>query len=289
MQITEHIHALKLPFQIPAGPGITIERFVNVYLVYSDSGIHLIDSGVAGCENNIYAYIRSTGHTPEEIATLILTHSHPDHIGAARAVKDAAGCAVWAHPAERDWIEDTEKQVRERPVPGFTALVGGPVAVDRLLEDGETLELSGVAVDVLHAPGHSRGSISLLVREDGALITGDAIPVPGDIPIYEDVAATVRTVRRLRETPGMEVLLSSWDIPRRGGDADLFMGESLSWLERIHRAVSDTAEGGTVADSPEFVRGVLAKLGLPVQAANPLVARTFAAHLQTSVPSPPWR
>ena len=116
MQIVPSIHALRHPFRIPIGPGIALDRFVYSYIVYGET-ITLIDTGVAGCEAQIFDSIRSTGRDPSEIALVILTHSHPDHIGAARAIQQATTCSIAAHPAERAWIEDVELQNRERPVP----------------------------------------------------------------------------------------------------------------------------------------------------------------------------
>ena len=117
MKLTEHIHALKIPFQIPLGPGKTLDRFVYVYLVQG-AEICLIDSGVKGSEEIIFNYLKDIGRKPEEISLLLLTHAHPDHIGSARTIKQATGCTVAAHPDAQAWIEDTELQFRERPVPG---------------------------------------------------------------------------------------------------------------------------------------------------------------------------
>ena len=86
MQITPAIHALRHPFKIPVAPGIAIDRFVYSYLLAGET-ITLIDTGVAGCENVIFDYIRSIGRDPREISLIILTHSHPDHIGAAKAIQ----------------------------------------------------------------------------------------------------------------------------------------------------------------------------------------------------------
>lgn len=88
---------------------------------------------------------------------MVLTHAHPDHIGAARSIKSATGCMIAAHSSEKPWIEDVELQARERPVPGFHSLVQGPVTVDRLLEDGDITNLgNGPKIEILHTPGHSR-------------------------------------------------------------------------------------------------------------------------------------
>ena len=166
MQIAKNIHALRIPFNITDPSGKMIPRFVYVYLILGEK-IYLIDSGVASSEKIILDYLKKIGRSPEEISTLILTHSHPDHIGAAKAIKSITGCIVAAHTAERAWIEDVDLQERERPVPGFQTLVGGSVKVDLVLQDGDILDLGdGNRLHVLHTPGHSPGSISLWLPED---------------------------------------------------------------------------------------------------------------------------
>jgi glyoxylase-like metal-dependent hydrolase (beta-lactamase superfamily II) len=207
MQITEHVHAIKIPFQLTISPTIKLDRFVYVYLIYGKE-ICLIDSGVASSESVILDYISRTGRNPDEISTIVQTHSHPDHIGATRAVKAASDCLVAAHKNAKSWIEDVELQFRERPVPGFHSLVGGSVKVDRILEDGDALDLGdGLRLEVIHTPGHSGDSISLLLPEDGVLFSGDAIPLAGSIPVYEDALALAKSIEKLRSVEGIKVLL----------------------------------------------------------------------------------
>ena len=218
MQVTPGIHALRLPFRVPVAPGIALDHFVYSYLIYGEM-ITLIDTGVAGCETQIFKYINSTGRDPSEIALIVLTHSHPDHIGAARAIQKVTGCSVAAHPAERVWIEDVELQNRERPVPGFSTLVGGLVQPIDSSIDGDTIEPDETRageMQVFYTPGHSAGSISLFLHNEGALFSGDAVPVTEDLPVYDDAVASVESVKRLQGLPGIQVLLSGWDEPRRG-------------------------------------------------------------------------
>ncbi len=281
MQITPSIHAIRHSFRIPIAPGIILDRFVYSYLIYGDT-ITLIDTGVAGCEKYIFEYIRSTGRDPSEIALIILTHAHPDHIGAAQAIQQMTKCSIAAHPAERAWIEDVDLQNRERPVPGFCTLVGGPVTVDHELMDGDTIEPDDTrAVDMLvfHTPGHSKGSISLLLHSDGALFCGDAVPVAGDIPVYDDAVASVQSVKRLRRLNGIRVLLSSWDEPRNGDAAYQQMDLALDYLQKIHKIVL-TLGGDGSCDLRELTQKAAEALGLPPRAVSPLLARTFAANLQ---------
>jgi glyoxylase-like metal-dependent hydrolase (beta-lactamase superfamily II) len=278
--VTSSISVLKHPFRVPVAPGIAIDRSVNSFLVFSET-ITLIDTGVSGCEKSIFNAIRSTGRDPSDIGLIVLTHSHPDHIGAARAIQQTTGCRIAAHPAERAWIEDVGLQNCERPVPGFETLVGGAVHVDDAVSDGDLIALHGKragTLRVIHTPGHSPGSISLFLQDNGTCFSGDAIPVPGDLPVYDDVLASVRSIRRLRELPRIRVLLPAWDEPVTVRDVYQRMDRALAYLQQIHEAVLANAHTG-YQDMMELTRKTAATLGLPPRAVNPLLARTFAANL----------
>ena len=274
MKVTEHIHVLKIPFQVPIAPDRALHRSVYVYIIDGD-GRALMDTGVAASEEIIYQHIRSLGREPEDISAILLTHSHPDHIGSACRIKKRTGCEVMAHPAERDWIEDTDKQVRDRPVPGFDVLVAGPVKIDREIGDGEVVDLAKLRAHIMHTPGHSHGSVSVHMPDEGALITGDAVPVPGDLPIYDDALAQLRSIERLKEVKDAQVLLSAWDEPRTNVQEVLDHG--LEQVRRVHRAVLDRSPCEPF--TPQACSEFLVSLGLPPAAANPLIVRTIAAHL----------
>lgn len=279
MQISDHVHLLKIPFLVPISPELKLERFVNLFLIYGGKQIILVDSGVAGAETKIADYLAATGRRPEEIRRLILTHSHPDHLGGAAAICRLTGCAVAAHPAELDWIEDTELQGTQRPVPGFRQLVGGPVRVDRRLAEGEIIALDELALEVLHTPGHSPGSLCLYLPGDRVLISGDAVPLPGDLPIFTDWTASMVSLERLQGIAGVETLLSSWDQPRRRSEVAATLAAGPAWLERIKSCVGDEAGKVASGDPLSLCLAVVARLGLPPTAVNPLVAKSFAACL----------
>jgi glyoxylase-like metal-dependent hydrolase (beta-lactamase superfamily II) len=285
MQIAEHIHALKVPFQITDRAGLEVPRFVYVYLIYGKKTC-LIDSGVVSSEKIIFDYLNSTGRRPEEISLLVLTHSHPDHIGSAKAIKKVSGCEISSHGAEKAWIEDVDLQSRERPVPGFHSLVGGFVKVDRVLEEGDLLELGdGLRLKVIHTPGHSRGSISLWLSDEGALLSGDAVPLAQDMPIYDDPLESVKSIKKLKAIEGVKVLLAAWDQPRVGDQAYKIMDESLLYLQRIHEAVIKIVGEQPSLDSMELCKQVLKELGLQDAMANPMIARSFQSNLKFLVHS----
>ena len=279
MKITDHIHALKIPFQITDPSGRSLPRFVYVYMIYGRE-ITLIDSGVASSAGIILEYLRNTGRNPEEISLMILTHGHPDHIGAAQAIKEISGCSVAAHGADRVWIENPDQQLKDRPVPGFYSLVKGSVAVDRILKDGDILDLGpGLGIEVLQTPGHSPGSISLWMPEEGALFSGDAIPLAGEMPIYDDIRLSISSIQRLRRIEEIKLLLSAWDEPRQGEDAYGIMDQGLDYLQRIHRSVIRAAERKGSDNQMEICSEAVRELGLPEMMANPLVCRSFLSSL----------
>lgn len=280
MRVTDKIHAIKIPFKIPVSPEISVDRFAFVYLIFGGK-IHLIDSGIAGAESIIWEYIKKQDRDPKEISTLILTHSHPDHIGAAKSIKNQTGCTVIAHKNEQNWIEDTELQFNDRPVPGFQTLVEGPVEVDHLIDGSETLELEKeINCKVIHTPGHSKGSISLLFEEENSLFTADTLAFPGDLPIYEDISTCITSIITLQKIEKLEYLFSSWEPPIQGQEnISKRMDESITYLKRIHAVVIKNISSEIQQNVMELCQKVVSELGLPPFAANPLVAKSFASSL----------
>lgn len=282
MQTTEHLHALKIPFKIPLTPDLHIDRFVYAYFVTGHK-VALIDSGVAGSERIIFQYLQALGYNEQQLSLLMLTHCHPDHMGAAKTIQSKTGCRVAAHAAERAWIEDPRKQLAARPVPGFETLISGPVVVDQDLVDGDTLELeTHLSCQVIHTPGHSSGSVAFWFDREKTLVSGDALPLPGDIPIYDDIEACRRSIQKLQALPAPEVLLSSWEAPIMGAESiSSRLDAALAYLDRIHALVREchTSEPDLMA----LCQKVVAKLKLPSFAANPLVAQSFASSLKKTM------
>ena len=279
MQVTERIHALKIQFKIPVAPDVMLERFVYVYLIFGRN-IYLIDSGVAGCENTIYEYIESQGRKPGEISALILTHAHPDHIGAAMSIKEFTNCRLLVHQDEVAWVENTQKQFEERPVPGFSTLVAGSTYVDEKLQDGDFPELDeDVKLKIIHTPEHSRGSVSILCESESALFTGDVLIAPGDLPIYENISDLATSIHKLQAISNINILLSSWETPIEGsGRIKSRIDQSLQYLNKIHNTIRSITNGNSI-EPMELCRQVVNQLGLPPAAVNPLVAKGFVSSL----------
>lgn len=102
------------------------------------------------------------------IEAVILSHSHPDHTGAAQLLMERYGAPLWAHP-------ETARQT------------GLPLA--RELHEGDVIHLPGDPpweVQCLHTPGHDPGHLALLEKSTGTLLAGDLIANPGTILISPD-------------------------------------------------------------------------------------------------------
>ena len=277
MQITENIHALKIPFPSTGSAGQTVERFVYVYFIYGKR-ICMIDSGVSSAFSTIVDYLNKTGRSPEEINLLIFTHSHPDHIGAGQLIKKVSNCQAVAHHAARSWIEDIDLQYRERPTGTFYSLVAGPVDIDRVLKEGDHIDLEdGQRLSIYHTPGHSQDLISLFHEQDGVLFAGDAIPVPGDRPIYEDVFALIQSIRKLKDLEGVNVLCSSWLDPVFGDKIRTEMDKSLDYIQQVHEVTRKINAEAPSLDPKELCSRILKTLNQPEV---PNVITSIEAHIR---------
>ncbi len=112
--------------------------------------------------------VRSQGLTP---VALILTHAHIDHIAGVRDVLAAfPRLPVWIHREEERWLGDPELNL--------SAFTGMPVTApgpDRVLNEGDLLELGSTKWRVLHTPGHSPGGITLYEPASHIAFVGDAL------------------------------------------------------------------------------------------------------------------
>ncbi len=165
-------------------------------------------------------------------------------------------------------------------MPGFDSFVGGPVKVERILEDGDVLDPGmDLSMRVLHTPGHSRGSVSLFIPEEKILICGDAIPLSGDLPIFDDFDALLKSMDSLSALD-IEVLLSAWDEPRYGKSAYSVMDESKKYLETVQNVVRQVFDEGINPEEGCFMTAILERLHLPRVAVNPLVETSFKSALE---------
>lgn len=158
----------------------------NAYLIdEGEEGLTLVDAGYPKSAADVESAVRSTGHSPGDLKTILLTHAHPDHLGsAAHLSKDGASIAL--HPEGAEIARAGIIHQTMTPAPGILSWILFHVFIgtkdyqfpafdpDRELRDGMTLDIAG-GIEVVHTPGHSADHVSLLWKRDrGVLIVGDA-------------------------------------------------------------------------------------------------------------------
>ncbi len=279
MKITETIHTFKHHFRLALGENQYADRFVYSYILLGEK-ICLIDAGVWGTAPQLQGYLKQIGRSPQEISMVLMTHAHPDHIGGCLAIKKASSASFYAHPADKPWIEDVERQYRERPILNFFELVEGPVPVSRELREGDTLSWDkGKTLRVLETPGHSLGSISLFLEGEGALFTGDAVPAAGTIPIYVDPKVSIQSIQKLAEVPRVKYMFSSWHEPISGDQVQTTLKEGIRHIEKIDEIVTDLAKTMPLETSGEELSlRALERLGIKMDKVLHMVRTSFESH-----------
>ncbi len=157
-------------------------RIGQAYLWRDGSDLTLIDAGDIDSAAAIEDAIRTLGPDPAGIRRIVITHGHRDHYGAAQELADRYGAEIIAHARDAPVVRG------ERPVPepdlldwelplwehGLTVPEAPPTRVDREVTGGEVLPF-GDGARVVHAPGHTAGSIAIHLPLHGVLFTGDAV------------------------------------------------------------------------------------------------------------------
>ncbi|WP_405426802.1 MBL fold metallo-hydrolase [Streptomyces erythrochromogenes] len=179
----------------------------QAYLWQDGDALTLVDAGHVDSAAEIEGAIRSLGLLPERLERIVLTHCHRDHVGAAGELAARWGAAVLAHRLDAPAVRG------ERPVPepvlldweiplyahGLTVPEAPPTRVDRELEDGDALDF-GDGAYVVHAPGHTDGSIAVHLPQHGVLFTGDCVAAVGPLMLgvfNVDRGRAVESFRRL--------------------------------------------------------------------------------------------
>ncbi len=204
---------------------------VGYVYVLEGEGVVLIDGGSPKQLDNLVKGLEKVRIRPDRVELIILTHGHWDHIASVRDIKELTGAKLAMHQREKEWLEKSLKPVP----PGvttwgrilsktisalFVPLVRIPPAeVDLVLGDGElSLAEYGIPGTVIHSPGHSSGSVSVLL-ETGEAFVGDlamnAFPLrlsPG-LPIFAEDTEKLRESWQMLLDRGAKVVYPAHGDP----------------------------------------------------------------------------
>lgn len=154
-------------------------RLSTAYLVLGEKPV-LVDAGSPGEAQRILRAAAARGVQPGDIALIVATHGHADHVGAAAELQRLTGAPIAAHPGDQSMI-DAGRMSNLRPVRSrhrlLLPIVDKPFesfAIDLTLAEGMSLGEWGVPARVIETPGHSEGSITL-VFDTGDAIAGDVL------------------------------------------------------------------------------------------------------------------
>jgi len=257
----------RIPLPMPSGP-----PFVNVYLICSDDGWILIDTGfgVAGIFDELSSGFAYAGVAPADLRQILLTHVHPDHAGNAPRLSSMSGAPIRLHRADAEllaWIlrPGSPQRMGERLLEAgaepdkvaetveacarlFSLFPPLPDALP--LRDGEHIPTALGPLEVIHTPGHSPGHLCFHLPERGVLLSGDTVlegifPNVGIADGHDCFGEFLATLDRLQTLPESRIL-PSHGLPFNGLHA-WCARTKVDALKRLRRVRSLRKEGLTPA------------------------------------------
>ncbi len=206
-------------------------RASNWYVVEDRGRLTVLDAGLPRQWRAFGTALTTLGFTTADIDAVLITHHHPDHAGNAEPLR-RQGTRVFAHPSDAPYLRGEKHLPKRAHAPYLLRyswyrrymlhlLANGITRVPPLgeleaLADGEVLDVPG-SPRVVHAPGHTAGSIALLLEQRSILFSGDALTTldctkgrtgPTIIrgPVTEDADQALASLRVLAATHARTVL-----------------------------------------------------------------------------------
>lgn len=194
---------------------------------------------------NGYEDVKAVARRITDLPLMVInTHGHCDHIGGNIYFEE-----TYLHPLDREVAEQHMK------LPGFVQLLvekNLSMPPFRDIQGGDRIDLGGLTVEVIHLPGHTPGSILLLLKEDRVLFTGDAI----NRHLWLQLEESLSPQEYLEKLEQVMYLTDAADYILHGHIQD-FM--PISFLKEFRRGVQEVREGKNQEDSDYTWFGGLAR------------------------------
>jgi len=246
-----------MELQLNAAPGIhrIEDSHTNWYLVEEDSRVCVVDAGVPSSWDSLHEALQRIGRSREDVAAVVLTHGHFDHVGFAEKARSELNVPVYVHendvPLTRHpWRYDFE---RPRSLYLATQVQALPIVVDFLrsrafwpppIKDvvrfsNGTLPVPG-SPRVIFSPGHTLGHCALHYPDRDALIAGDAIVMLDPYTARRGPRLVARAA-----TADVERNLGSLDALAATGATTVLTGHGEPWTGGIEAAVEQARAAGS--------------------------------------------
>ena len=216
----------------------------NVYLVYGDGEWLLIDVGYEDTVEEIVELIRQLDFPFSQCKALIATHADVDHIQGLAKMKQILKTEVYAHPLAAESLEqgDVIKTFAEISAQGIQMAMP-PVKIDRLVEEGQAIELGGLELEIWHTPGHTDSQLS--VQFNSLLFSADNIYRDGCVGAIDahhgsSIPDFINSLERIRDSD------VQWLLPSHGPIFRKEDGVLDSTIQRLE-GYSHMADFGTCA------------------------------------------
>jgi metallo-beta-lactamase class B len=244
------------PFRIAGTIYYVGTKGLAAYLIVSKRGAILLDGTTAENAPLIERNIEAVGVPLHDVKRLISDHAHSDHVGALAQIKHDTGAEFLASAADTWALEHG----RVRGDTDYKPKPFAPIKVDRVVRDGETIQLGDVTLTARLTPGHTPGctSWSTTVEDQGrqlSVLFLCSITVAGNILVgnhaYPEIASDFRSTFRKLETMKADIVLPSHpdiadvierEARREAGDQDAFIDpQTLPSLVAFYSAEFETA------------------------------------------------